>query len=187
MLEKDSVSNTWDQGCMTKRPKEPLTPTLWPSVCVPCIFQRCYVTFLKQHLFISLVGEVLQVLLDTKPLHIDKRGLSSAVKITAPAAIVKSQGHCIVDFCGKFAWARHHILYSRQAQTHTKRTTEKCDRIGRFFYTFWRRRRQEKINKKTMGPWKRRNKREAFQKHFWTLQIKASVGKGKACMHREEK
>ena len=85
----------------------------------------------------------------------------------ATAAIVKSQGYCVVDFSAGLRGPSH---YSRHtpAQIHTK-TTEKCDRIGRFYSCEEAAQRRKKKKKKRDGT-EEGTKEERFKKHFWTDQ-----------------
>ena len=90
----------------------------------------------------SVVGKVLHreaELLDTEPFADDacrrQKGPLLRCQDNATAAIVKSQSFCVVDFSASLqrpTYSQHTETHS--AQTHTK-TTEKCDRIGRFFFS----------------------------------------------------
>lgn len=78
-------------------------------------------------------------LLDTEPFANDARhrqkGPLLRCQDNATAAIVKSQGYCVVDFSAALQrpaqYSRHTETHT-PAQTHTK-TTAECDRIGRFY------------------------------------------------------
>ncbi|TKS86189.1 hypothetical protein D9C73_020306 [Collichthys lucidus] len=83
--------------------------SLWPLLLPTHIFQERYVTYVKRNLSIhpppSVVGKVLHreaELLDTKPFADDARrrqkGPLLRCQDNATAAIVKSQGYCVVNF-----------------------------------------------------------------------------------------
>ncbi len=135
----------------------------------------------------SVVGKVLHreaELLDTEPFANDARhrqkGPLLRCQDNATAAIVKSQGYCVVDFS---AGLQRPAQYSRHTETHSSTNTHKDDREMWQNWTLlllWSRGSKEK--RRARGG----NKRGAFQKTLLNAQIKGSEGKKSMCAERKK-